>query len=236
MFKKGSVLLLLLLLPSSVPAATEYFEAVRDTTLIEDPGGVLANGAGPYFFVGRTNQEGRAIRRGLIRFDVASLLPFDAVIESVSLALYQSQGNPAKCEVALFRVQDDWGEGASAASGGGGAPAEPGDATWIHTFFDSAFWVQDGGHFIGRESARLEVEGNGYYEWSSTNHLVQDVRLWLNNPEHNFGWILVGDEATLQNAKRFASRENANSRLRPLLEVTYRLPGEQTAEEAFGPQ
>lgn len=231
---KRSILLIFVLLPSSAPAATEYLEAVRDTTLIEDLGGALANGSGPYFHVGRTNQVEGGIRRGLIRFDVAAGVPLDAVIESVSLTLYQSQGNPETSEIALFRVQDDWGEGASTTTGGGGAPAEPGDATWIHTFRDDAFWAQQGGQFIGRESARRSVDGNGHYEWSSTKHLIQDVRLWVNNPERNFGWLLVGDEVTLQNAKRFASRENANPRLRPLLTVIYRMPGEEPVEENFG--
>jgi len=226
MLKKGCALLLLLLLPSSALAATALLEAVRDTTLIEDPGGALANGSGPYFFAGRTNQEENAVRRGLIRFDVAAQVPVDAVIESVTLTLYQSQGNPDAGIVALYRVQEDWGEGAAAASGGGGAPAQPGDATWLHTFYGSAFWVREGGQFIGRDSSRLVVEGNGYYEWPSTNHMVQDARLWLSHPESNFGWMIVGDEETFQNAKRFASRENANLRLRPLLKVTYRLPGE----------
>jgi hypothetical protein len=34
-----------------------------------------------------------------------------------------------------------------------------------------------------------------------------------------------GDETTPQTAKSFASRENPDLSLRPVLEVTYRLPG-----------
>ncbi|NIM64181.1 MAG: hypothetical protein GTO30_21775, partial [Acidobacteria bacterium] len=63
------------------------------------------------------------------------------------------------------------------------------------------------------------------YAWESTVHLVQDVRLWNRSPSRNFGWFVIGDETTPQNAKRFASRENPDRSARPALEITYRLPG-----------
>ena len=59
----------------------------------------------------------------------------------------------------------------------------------------------------------------------STNHLVQDVRLWNSAPQQNFGWIVIGDETTPQTAKSLASRESPEPSVRPVLEVTYRLPG-----------
>ena len=220
------MLVLLLLGTTPALATTVTIEAGRDTTLIEDPAGSLANGSGPFLFVGRTNQAENSLRRGLLFFDVAAVLPANALIEEVALVLYQSQGNVGLNDICLVRAQESWGEGTSASGGGLGAPAQPGDATWLHTFYPTTYWVQPGGQFIGRASACQTVDANGYYRWESTNHLVQDVRLWLQEPSQNNGWELVGDELTLQNAKRFASRENSNLRLRPLLEVTYRLPGE----------
>jgi len=73
-------------------------------------------------------------------------------------------------------------------------------------------------------SARLDVEDADFYTWESTPHMVQDVRLWKSTPSRNFGWILISDEAMPQTAKSFASREAADSLLRPILRVTYRLP------------
>ena len=67
------------------------------------------------------------------------------------------------------------------------------------------------------------MEVNGYCSWESTNHMIQDVRLWIREPERNFGWMVIGDESIRQNAKRFASWENMNSDRRPLLEIAYRL-------------
>ena len=60
---------------SRVLAETAGIEPDRDATLIEDPNGAFANGSGPNFFVGRTNQEQNGIRRALVRFPVAESLP-----------------------------------------------------------------------------------------------------------------------------------------------------------------
>jgi hypothetical protein len=204
--------------------ATAVVEADRDATLIEDPAGELANGSGPFFFVGRTSQEAGSIRRGLLRFDVAGAIPRRAIVEDVALVLYLRPSNPGG-PVRLHRVQADWGEGPSAASGGGGRPALPGDATWIHTVYDRSLWVRAGGQFIGRASAVRRVDGSGLRTWDSNPHLVQDVRLWLRAPSRNFGWILIGDEGRSTTAQAFASREHPDPALRPRLLVTYRLPG-----------
>jgi hypothetical protein len=223
-YKYGLVIAFLLFFFQPAGAETVTISASRDTTLIEDPAGAFSNGYGPYFFVGRTNQVENGIRRGLLLFDVAVMLPPEAIIESVSLTLYQYQGNPGVGSISLHRVQDNWGEGASASSGGQGAPSQPGDATWTHTFYPSDFWVREGGHFVERVSSEQNVDGTGYYTWESASNLVNDVRLWLRTPDKNCGWIFIGDEVTPQTVKRFASRENPDILLRPMLKVIYRLP------------
>jgi hypothetical protein len=215
---------LLLLLSPPAAAETVLIPADRDATLVEHPEGGLANGSGPFLFAGHTAQEENGIRRGLVRFDMAAAIPRGAIIESVTLTLYMAPSNPEPRELRLHRVLADWGEGPSSSSGGGGAPAQPGDATWLHTFYDAEFWVHRGGQFLGRASAALEVAGSAFYTWVSNPHLVQDAQLWNAAPERNFGWILVGDETTLQTSKSFASREHPDPALRPVVEVAYRLP------------
>lgn len=211
-----------------LPAASETLtlEASRDATLIEDPDGSLANGAGPVFFVGHTAQSENGIRRALLSFDVAAVLPRGAIIESVSLRLFMTPSNSEPHLIGLYRVLADWGEGPSVSAGGGGTKALPGDVTWLHTFWDSEFWVQSGGQFLGRASAELMVAGPGLYSWSGTPHLAQDVMMWNAAPERNFGWILVGDETTRQSSKSFASRQHPDAALRPILEITYRAAGD----------
>jgi len=215
-------------LAAVVPAGAEtvIIEAARDATLLEDPDGGLANGSGPFFFVGRTAGAENAVRRTLLRFDVAAAVPERAIIESASVTVFMWPSHPEAREVRLHRILADWGEGPSSSSGGGGAPSEAGDVTWLHTFYDTEPWVHAGGQFVGRASARLEVADTGYYTWQSTDHhLVQDVRLWRAAPQRNFGWMLIGDETTPQSVKSFASREHPDLNLRPTLTVTYRTPG-----------
>jgi len=226
MFRILSTLLLTCLTITPVCAEMVDIPADRDNTLIEDPDGALANGLGRAFFAGSTNQAAFGIRRGLIRFDVAAALPKNALIDRVFLSLYQNSNNVAPSAVSLHRVLDDWGEGASFTGGGGGAPAEPGDATWLHTFYDYDFWVQEGGHFIPHASATEVVADTDYYTWQSTVNLVNDVRLWLHAPQQNFGWLVMGDEDTQGSAKRFDSREGQEDDQHPVLTVEYHLPGE----------
>jgi hypothetical protein len=218
--------ILLVTILCGLPAAAEsvIIEANRDATLIENPEGALANGSGPFFFVGRTGQGRDSVRRTLLHFDVAGALPRGAVVESASLILFMWPSNPESRELRLHRVLADWGEGASSASGGGGATSEPGDATWLHTFYDRQLWVRGGGQFVPRSSARRDVDDSGFYIWGSTRQLAHDVRLWVAAPHRNFGWILIGDESVPQTIKRFSSSENVDPDLKPVLEVTYSLP------------
>jgi hypothetical protein len=217
------LLLFLLLAPVWAAAETVLIEAGRDATLIEEPDGLLANGSGPAFFVGRNNQAANSIRRGLVYFDVAAVLPRNARVESARLSLYMSPSNASPRRIRVHRLLSDWGEGSSYASGGGGDLSTAGDTTWIHTFYPDELWVRPGGQFVPRASAARDVGASAVYTWESTRKLVRDVRLWLRAPNRNFGWILIGDEASRQNAKSFASREARDPSLRPLLEVTYRL-------------
>jgi len=224
MFRILSTLLLTCLTTTSVFAEMVHITADRDATLIEDAAGGVANGLGP-IFAGHTNQSVNGVRRALVRFDVASALPQDAIIDRVFLSLYQNSNNTAPSAVSLHRVLADWGEGASFSNGGSGAAAEPGDVTWMHTFYDYDYWVQQGGLFIPKASATEEVGGKNFYTWQSTVHLVNNVRLWLRDPGRNFGWLVMGDEDARGSVKRFASRESGDSDQHPMLTIEYHLPG-----------
>jgi hypothetical protein len=227
MTRSATLLVVVLSIPFiSAPASAETvtIEATRDATMIQDPDGALANGSGEAFFVGRTGQNQNAVRRGLLQFDLAGAIPEGSVIEAASLTLYLTPSHPEPREIRLHRVLADWSEGASSSSGGGGAPSEPGDVTWIHTSYDTGFWVIAGGQFVAHPSASRDVSGEGFHSWSD-RQLARDIRMWLAAPSRNFGWILIGDESTLRSSKRFASREEPDATLRPVLEVTFRSPG-----------
>ena len=117
-------------------------------------------------------------------------------------------------------------EGASDANGneGGGAAAADGDATWLHSSFDSSLWSNTGGDYRGTPSAVKVVGGTGSYTWASTDQLVLDVQSWINDPSENFGWALVGDESSSRTAKRFASRTFNDSDKWPVIAVEFSTP------------
>lgn len=195
----------------------------KDNTLYQSAAGDLSNGAGSYFFAGTTAQE--SIRRGLIAFDVAAAVPAGSTILSAALRLHMSRTAAAAEPVSVHRVLRDWGEGASIAFGeeGGGGPATPGDATWLHTFYADAFWTQTGGDFAESASATLLVVGPDFYTWSSPG-MNADVQAWLDNPAGNAGWLLRSTEDVFPTSKRFATREHPEPEKRPSLVIEYSIP------------
>jgi hypothetical protein len=220
------------LLPISPLASAESISIVpiRDNTLYQNANGGLSDGMGKYLFAGVTGQN--RIRRGLIHFDVASNVPSDAMINSVELTLYASRvANNAVQTVSLHRTLSDWGEGSSNADGqeGKGAPATPGDATWLHSFYNSTFWTTTGGDYAPAASGASPISRIGSYSWSSTPQLVADVQSWLDNPTSNFGWTVVGNESAISTSKRFDSREADATERRPRLTIDFTRKSTQLA-------
>jgi MYXO-CTERM domain-containing protein len=181
-----------------------------------------SDGQGDYLWLSVT--AGGVNRRSLIRFDTTAIPP-GAVVTEVTLSLYESRARDAHV-VTVHRLLRSWGEGASNGGGQGeGAPAAPGDATWLHAFFPNVFWAQPGGDHVAAPSASASVGFAGeFYSWGPSAGLRNDVQAWVNAPASNHGWILIGQESGLQNAKRFESGNNAVVVNRPRLRVVYDLP------------
>ncbi len=199
----------------------------RDNTLYQPrpPANTqVSNGAGSYFFVGRTNEG--YLSRAVLRFDL-SRIPAGSTVTATTLTLRMNRTKAGNEPVRLHRLLADWGEGTSNADGQEGTGVAPtaGDATWAHRFFNTAFWTTAGagGDFAATASVSQTVGGNGLYSWSSTG-LAGDVQLWANSPVSNFGWILIGNETVNQTAKRFSSAENGTLADRPQLVVTFTPP------------
>jgi len=230
-FSFPRVIVLAAILLSGVPAVGNAevitVEATDDATLIEDEMGLLANGSGPALFAGRTGQSIDGIRRTMVRFDLSGALPAKAIVERVVLNLYLTPSNDQISKVAVHRLLQSWSEGSAYSSGGGGAPSNSGDSTWLHTVYDYQFWTIAGGHFVARASTNATVGESNSYTWRSTPQVLADVRLWQHAPHRNFGWILIGDEESSQSVKRFHSRESAIPEFRPTLTIEYRMPGDQ---------
>lgn len=211
--------------PFTAAADTVTLFSAKDNTLYEDPDGALSNGAGTAMFAGNNAQGSNTIRRAVLAFDVAAALPAGATITSASLSLTNSANNAEPETIALHRLLADWGEGSSVAGGGqgGGAAATAGDATWIHRNFNTTFWSSAGGDFASAISATALVSGPGAYAWSSSD-LASDVQSFLDAPAGNFGWIVIGNEASAGTAKKFATHEFGTAASRPQLTIEYAVP------------
>jgi len=186
----------------------------------------LSNGKGEHFIAGQTKTG--ALHRAAIQFDL-SAVPAGSTIDSVSLKLRLTRTDNAGQSVALHRALQGWGEGNSDANPapgsdtgeGKGANAATNDATWFYSFFNSQLWNTPGGSFAAGSSATTTVNGVGLdYFWSGAG-MVADAQQWVDDPSSSFGWILTGNEGALGTDKVFASKDIADSSLRPVLTVNY---------------
>ena len=196
----------------------------KDNTLF-DTGTDSSSGAGDAVFSGKTGLGGGGtVQRAVLAFDVAGDVPPGSTITAASLTLtLVNAGGIDDQTHSLHRLTADWGEGTSVGLGGNGAPATPGDATWSHTFFPDSFWTNPGGDFDPVASATqvVGITPGTVYTWHSTPQLVADVQDMLDDYCGNFGWLVQGNEVVFNSAKKFASKENLNSAMHPVLTVTF---------------
>jgi hypothetical protein len=213
-------------------ATVGTFTSSRDNTLYEpgigslSNGGTYSNGAGDYLFAGRTGQPpSLSIRRALIGFDV-STIPADAQVNSATLTLRLTKSaDGGAATVSLHRALASWGEGLSHAPGseGEGTFSMAGDATWYHRFYDTQFWINEGGDYDPIASSATTVgTTNTFYAWNGAG-LAADVQRWLDNPADNNGWFVVGEEGRERTAKRFDTRKHTDPNRRPRLVIDYTL-------------
>ena len=235
------VAFLFLFSSGEVSAETLVLEPDKDNTLYEDAGGQLSNGAGQYLFMGRTGGDkgvDRLLRRALLSFDLSTIEPGSLVSRAeLQISIGQVPIGAFGGSSTVHRLLGNWGEGSSDAWGpeGQGIQAETGDATWVHSFFTSDLWIAAGGDFISSASQSASFGSSPQVlTFASSEGLIADVETWVNQPNSNFGWIVLGDEPAVQNARRFSSRENVNQDMRPRLTVEYTAAPDPQSVPAMG--
>lgn len=229
-----------LALGGSARADTITIVASRDTSIYEDfPGN--SDGGGPTLFTGMTRGliGEPSIRRALLFFDVAALVPAGSTINSVQVML--TQDRPAMLDMSsrnftLNRSLAAWGEGTAGAGmpiAGMGSPTPPDgtSATWSHRFFNTLPWTTPGGDFAATFSGLTVAPVPPGFDlpvlFDSTAPmsagLALDVQNWLDNPASNLGWFLLGNEGagTVSSARRLYSREADNPNFRPQLVIDF---------------
>jgi hypothetical protein len=126
-----------------------------------------------------------------------------------------------------------WGEGNKSPvgqQGGKGLPASPGEATWECAFHPTNAWAIPGGapdvDFSSVESSSQFIYGTAEspYRFETSPELVADVTTWVSQPAHNYGWMLLCNEESVNfTARRFSTREDTVN-APPFLELQYLVP------------
>ncbi len=205
--------------PSPARGDVVVVPCAADNTLFQDADGDTSSGAGTSLYAGVNGQE--RVRRAVLRFALEGFVPAGSRIDAAVLALHvASAPDTVARRFSLHRLARAWGEGASAGAGGSGAPAQPGDATWLHAFHPGDAWTAPGGDFVAIAAADAPAGDVGAWTWSGAG-LVADVQAWVDAPASNFGWILRGDEAVARSVRRFDSRESEIAAFRPSLTLHY---------------
>ena len=191
----------------------------KDNTLYEyDPvEGDHSNALGFHFFAGENRDE--ELRRGVLAFDIAGMIPPGSTITAVSLSINMSRTPTERCYL--------WSCTSCLPIGARERPLRleekaterqlrlmmpHGDTVSSIRFLDT-----QGGDFSATVSASQTVGVVGHYTWSSAQ-MVADVQSWLDNPASNFGWLVLGDETDIATAKRFDTRESASP---PVLTIEF---------------
>jgi len=215
------------------PAPHLTLAPVADTTLSEN---YPDHNFGAMSFANSGTTQNYTRNRALFQFDLAGALPHGSKITSASLILEvvgQTTEQPASGRFNLHRVLKPWGEGNKDNAPGGGAgqgsPATTDEATWNDRFaFTTNAWTLPGAaptsDFVVQVSSGVTVFGvdESPYAIPSSPELVADLQLWLEQPQINFGWLLVcQQEGTAFTARRFGTREDALNA--PRLELDFEI-------------
>ncbi len=228
-FTSGLLLAAATLSPLTLSADRIRLTPSADGTLIQVAPD--SNLGGANFFNAGTAGNGNA-NHGLIQFSLSEYIPSGSTIINAYLTMdivRQPTMDMAITEFDLRRVLVSWGEGDKLPieenSPGLGAPATEGDSTWQYRSVGGPAWTIPGGHigtdFSSTASSTTTIYGLGdLVAFESTPALVSDVQYWLDNPEANFGWVLMPqDERIRKSARSFASREDGSGG--PVLEIEF---------------
>jgi len=165
------------------------------------------------------NTDGKSV---LVWFDVSEI-PKDAVIGNATLELYMTtnrNGGNDK-EVAAHRLLKDWAEGVGTGIDGVAAGKDEVCGQWTGKGEE---WAKVGAEEPGVdwiEDAEDVIEIGGqigeWYVWDVT----EACQYWVKNPDENFGLILLEPRPHTNaiGTKVFASKENADASIHPMLAV-----------------
>ena len=168
---------------------------------------------------GSDGPEGGGLRnRALLKFDVASSIPSNAIVTSAALTVTLVT-SPSSTNVwfSLHKVLQGWSESA---------------VTWTNRLSPPAPWSVPGAaapvDFSSSVTQSNLIIGGTVpvaFTFASNSAMIADVQDWVSNPTVNLGWILLCEREELERSKRkFGSSEAPATTNRPSLEVQFTVP------------
>jgi uncharacterized membrane protein YgcG len=152
-------------------------------------------------------------RNILMQFNLSDL-PVGVEITGAALKLYTTaEGGGADQIAQVHRINRSWveGTGDNSASGDG--------ATW-NTYDGTNNWLTDGGDYDVESVVNRTISAaDTWYDWD----IESLVNSWYNGSLVNNGFI-IRSLTTGSGTTTFASSDNSNSSIRPILEINYTLP------------
>lgn len=204
------------------------FPADANSVLYEKSGHAYNGGE---LVVGRVSGTEEERRRTLVRFDLEEQLPDDALVFEASLVMYAASFGPERgegtLETRVHRLLGPWQEGSRAVpSDADGTAPDEGDATWLDRSWPDVQWTTPGGDYSSDPSATLSIGQEfpvaGLVEWTSES-LIEDVQGWIEDPDSNHGWIILGDESAPGRTINFRNRYARSAVQHPTLKIRYGL-------------
>ncbi|WP_158318940.1 DNRLRE domain-containing protein [Robertmurraya kyonggiensis] len=132
---------------------------------------------------------------------------------------FSSTNNSSPVNISLFKVSRDWNEN---------------EASWNYAkIYPSTAWTYKGGDYV-TSNKLATVSGltsptnldADIKQWNIPIHIIQN---WRNDMSTNFGVIIMSDTETTNIYKKFISSEyTVDNKYKPLLKVTYSVPGPST--------
>lgn len=215
------VLVVCLCLSRELSAGSITLLPAEDATISENSPDLSLGGENT-LISGSDGPEQSALRnRAVLRFDLASSIPSNAIVTSAALTLtLVKTPRTASLWFSLHKVLQDWRESA---------------VTWTNRLSPPVSWSTPGGaapldfsSLITQSNLIIGTIVPAPFTFASNPGMVADLQDWVRNPMLNFGWILICESEDLERTKRFfGSREYTITSIptnQPSLEVQFTLP------------
>ncbi|MBC7884781.1 MAG: DNRLRE domain-containing protein, partial [Saprospiraceae bacterium] len=150
--------------------------------------------------------------RGILKFNLSSL-PAGVNITSANLIMTKTGGSNTVASFGVHRITQPWTEG------GGGCGGSITASSWNQRQSGTP-WSSAGGDFNAAAESTTSVGNDAQYSWNIKNLVMG----WQNGSITNNGVLIKMATEGSNNEKKFASFEDGDATIKPVLAISYLVP------------